>query len=101
MSQAPLSRQVRITDPHGMHMRPADIFVRTARRFECSVHLIKDGNRVDGTSILEIMTLAVHQGSELTIETCGKDAAAALDALAELIERGFSDNKAAAEGGAG
>lgn len=94
MSAETLSSTVKILDPHGMHMRPADLFVRTARKFpQCKVELVKDGQRVDGTSILEIMTLAVMYGSEVTIEVTGPDASAAMEALVQAVERGFNDPK--------
>lgn len=91
MGEQILTKTVTVNDPHGMHMRPADLFVRKARSFRCKITLVKDGNRVDGTSILDIMTLAVVYGSQLTIEACGQDADQALEALGQLIESGFSE----------
>lgn len=91
MGENTRSITVTVNDPHGMHMRPADLFVRKARGFRCKITLIKDGNRVDGTSILDIMTLAVSFGSQLTIEACGQDADQALEVLGQLIESGFPE----------
>jgi phosphocarrier protein len=82
-----VTRVVTINDPHGMHMRPADLFARTARGFNCKVYLVKEGYKVDGTSILDIMTLAVVHKSELTIECHGPEAAKAIEVLAEVIQR--------------
>jgi phosphotransferase system HPr (HPr) family protein len=87
MSEVVVTRLVVINDPHGMHMRPADLFSRTARGFNCKVWLNKDGYKVDGTSILDIMTLAVVHKSELTIECVGPDAEKAIEVLAEVIQR--------------
>ena len=51
-----------------------------------------DRQRVDGKSLLSILTLGVQQGSEITIEAVGHDAEAALEALVRLIERGFGND---------
>jgi phosphocarrier protein HPr len=89
MTEQTLSRTVVVTHAAGLHLRPADLFVKRASEFDAKVEVIKDRQRVDGKSLLSILTLGVEQGSAITIEAVGQDAAAALDALARLIERGF------------
>ena len=87
-------QRVTITNPQGLHARPADLFVKTATRFESTtINVEKDGERVDGKSILGILTLAAEQGSQLVIEATGQDAHEALSALVELIEAGFVEDK--------
>lgn len=84
-----MTRKLTITSPLGLHARPAALFVKTASRFDCDVHVEREGLRVNGKSIMGVMMLAAEQGSELLVETDGEDAEACLDALTELIESGF------------
>jgi phosphocarrier protein len=81
-----------VTNPQGLHARPADLFVKLASRYESTIEVIKDGERVDGKSILAILTLAAVQGTHLRIEATGPDADDALQALAELVVRNFEEN---------
>jgi phosphocarrier protein HPr len=92
MADGPVSRTVVVTNPQGLHARPADLFVKTASQYQASIEVIKDGERVDGKSILAILTLAVVAGSQLQIEATGPDADAALSALVDLIARDFDEN---------
>jgi phosphotransferase system HPr (HPr) family protein len=77
---------VTVGNAQGLHARPADLFARMANSFDSQVEVIKDGQRADGKSILEILTLAATHGSLLTIEARGVDAWEAVEALARLIE---------------
>ena len=90
MSQPTLSRRVVINNPQGLHARPADLFVREAGQFESRIEVVRGERRVDGKSIIEILTLGAEQGTELDIEATGSDAEAALNVLVELIENNFA-----------
>ena len=57
MGETVATSQVRITNPQGLHARPADLFVKMANRFESVIEVTKDGEKVDGKSILAILTL--------------------------------------------
>ncbi len=92
MADGAASRTVEVTNPQGLHARPADLFVKLASRYQATIEVIKDGERVDGKSILAILTLAAVQGTQLRLEANGPDADAALQALTELIVRNFDDN---------
>ena len=83
--------QVCIKNPQGLHARPADLFARTASKFDSTIEVIKGGERVDGKSILSILTLVAEQGTELSIEAKGPDAQAALRELVALVEAGFEE----------
>ena len=85
------SRVVTVRNPQGLHARPADMFVRTASRFESAITIIKDGEQFDGRSILSLMTLGAEQGTQLLLQAEGPDADSALGALAELFARGFDE----------
>ena len=93
MSESKLTRTVIVTNPQGLHARPADMFSKLATRFAATVELVKDHERVDGKSILAIMTLAAAEGTRLSIEAAGPDAQEALDALAALVEQDFAENE--------
>jgi phosphotransferase system HPr (HPr) family protein len=95
MSEQTLQRTVIVTNPQGLHARPADMFVKVASKFESKVEVVKDSERVDGKSILAILTLAAAEGTALQLEATGRDAAQALDALAELIRQNFSEDETA------
>jgi phosphocarrier protein HPr len=86
-----LSRHVEIIHPLGLHLRPADRFVRLAHRFQAEIRVSCDGRAVDGKSILDLATLAAACGTRLELEASGADAEEALAALCELIAAGFQE----------
>jgi phosphocarrier protein HPr len=76
-----------------LHARAAAKFVHLSNRFASSVKIEKDGNQVDGKSILGILTLAAVQGSKITLVVSGKDQKEALKALVSLIENRFTEEE--------
>lgn len=88
-----LERRITIKNKLGMHARAAVIFVNIANRFSSSVRIEKDGNVIDGKSILGILTLAAVQGSEITLKVLGRDEDRALKALVELIDNKFHEKE--------
>lgn len=86
-----ISREVKILNKLGIHARPAAMFVKTASRFACDVFVDKDGETVNGKSIMGLMMLAAGPGSKLTIHVKGADAARALQELEALINRKFDE----------
>lgn len=81
----PLRRSVTITNPQGLHMRPAAAFAELAARFESNVLVARDSQKVDGKNWLELLLLAAEPGTELMLEVAGRDAASAIDALATAL----------------
>ena len=84
-------REVRIRNPMGLHARAAARFVHTASRFRSRVTVSRNGKAMDGKSILGILLLAASQGAVLRVVAEGEDEAAAVDALATLVESGFGE----------
>jgi phosphocarrier protein len=82
-------RRVEVVNAYGLHMRPADKFVRLAKSFQAEVWVYHGDTRVNGKSILSMASLAAECGTILDIEARGPDADEALAALAELVEAGF------------
>ena len=75
----------------GIHARPAAMFVKTANRFSCDIFVEKDGEKVNGKSIMGLMMLAAGPGSKLTVQAHGQDASQAIAALETLIKRKFDE----------
>ena len=86
MNGHPLQMQVLITNPQGLHMRPSAAFAELAGRFQSNVTVHYEGKAVNGKSLWDLMLLAAMPNTELTLEADGPDAAAALDALAALLQ---------------
>jgi phosphocarrier protein HPr len=87
-----LTRTVQIVNSLGLHARPSALFVQAANRFPgCHVTVGNGRERVNGKSIMGMMTLAAAYGSSLTLEVSGKQAAEAMDALCELIANKFDE----------
>lgn len=78
-------RQVEITNEYGLHLRPADRFVRLALKFNAEIRVLYNGAEYNGKSILDLTTLAAHRGTRLELEARGFDAETAVEALAELV----------------
>ena len=86
-----LTRELTITNKLGIHARPAALFVKTANRFACDVFVEKDGEKINGKSIMGLMMLAAGPGSKLTVSAQGHDASQALSELEILINRKFDE----------
>ena len=76
----------------GVHARPAALFVKVANKFESSILVEKDGEQVNGKSIMGLMMLAAGQGSKLTIITQGRDAETAVSELEKLFLAKFNED---------
>ncbi len=88
-----LDKTVTIRNKLGLHARAAVKFVNLANRFGSSVKIVKDGDEIDGKSILGILTLAATQGTTIRLLIAGKDEDAAMSALVELIANRFDEKE--------
>jgi len=70
-------------------MRPAYLFAETAAKFESKIELVKEDVRIDGKSVLSILTLGATQGTEVSVEATGVDAQTAIETLEGLLMSGF------------
>jgi phosphocarrier protein HPr len=91
MSELTSQVTVVVQNPQGLHMRPADMLVKTAGRYSCNIFIEKAGQRVDCKSILGILTLGATQGSELSIQAAGPDAEKAIHEIVDLFDRSFDE----------
>ena len=86
MNAEPVRRQVTITNPQGLHLRPIQVFVELAGRFQSDVYVMKEGGeRINGKSALSLLGLAAEQGTELMVEVSGADQNEAIEALAGFL----------------
>ncbi len=91
-SAAAVIRQIVIINKLGMHARPAAMFVRAASRYTAEITVEKDGESVNGKSIMGLMMLAAGCGSKLKISANGHDADKALAEIETLIARKFDED---------
>lgn len=88
-----LQRDVTIENKLGMHLRAAAVFIETANKFSCDVHLRKNERTVNAKSIMGLMTLAATYGSTVTIITEGASELEALEALTALVKNRFGEKE--------
>ncbi len=88
-----LSRTVEIANQRGLHARASAKFVKLAAGFEAEVTVTKDGATVDARSIMGLMMLAAGLGSMIDISARGPQAAEALEALTQLVEDRFDEER--------
>jgi len=93
MSDESCQATLEIVNKLGLHARAAVLLVQSATRFEAEVMISKDGQSVNGRSIMGIMMLAAEQGSSIDVETKGPQAREALDAIRELVANRFNEGE--------
>ncbi|MEY2497756.1 MAG: phosphocarrier protein HPr [Verrucomicrobiota bacterium] len=86
-----VEKEITIVNRLGLHARPAAMFVRIASRFRCEIWVEKEGEQINGKSIMGLMMLAAGQGSTLLIRCEGPDADKAMEELEELIKAKFNE----------
>src|SRR6266480_776897 len=86
-----MTKDFLVSNKLGIHARPAAMFVRTANRFACEIFVEKDGEKVNGKSIMGLMMLAAGPGSKLTVHAHGHDASQALAELEALFKGKFDE----------
>lgn len=83
--------EVLIPNEKGLHARASAKFVKCAETFQSEIRVTRDEQSVGGTSIMALLMLAASCGTWITIEASGTDAAAAVDALVQLVQSGFGE----------
>jgi phosphocarrier protein len=90
-SENELSRCVTITNDLGLHARSAAKIAKLVQNVTSNVWIIKDGRKVDASSIIDILTLVCPKGSIITIEIDNQSDTGILNDLVQLIESGFGE----------
>jgi phosphocarrier protein len=91
-SENDVIKELIVQNKLGVHARPAALFVKTANRFECEIYVEKDGETVNGKSIMGMMMLAAGPGSKLQVHARGQDAGKAVLELEALLKRKFDED---------
>ena len=86
-----MTKEFVVINKLGIHARPAALFVKTANRFACDIFVEKEGEKVNGKSIMGLMMLAAGPGTKLTVHAQGADASKALAEIEALIKRKFDE----------
>ena len=87
-----ITRDLVVINKLGIHARPAAMFVKIANRFTSEIYVEKDGETVNGKSIMGLMMLAAGPGSKLHVRASGADATQALNELESLLKRKFDED---------
>ena len=87
-----MTKELTIANKSGIHARPAAMFVKIANRFGSDIFVEKDGEKINGKSIMGLMMLAAGPGSKVTLHVKGADAAAAIVELEQLVQRKFDED---------
>ncbi|HJU20748.1 MAG TPA: HPr family phosphocarrier protein [Stellaceae bacterium] len=89
---AAIRRIATICNQRGLHARAAARFVKTAGQFDADIRVRKNGTEVSGRSIMGLMMLAAASGTVIELTATGREAEAAVAALAQLIEAKFDED---------
>ena len=87
-----VEKEITIINRLGLHARPAAMFVRIASRYRSEIWVEKEGEQINGKSIMGLMMLAAGQGSKLLIRCEGPDADKAMEELEALIKAKFNED---------
>jgi len=81
-----------VSNPNGLHMRPLQAFVERASRFQSNVQVgRKEGEMLNGKSLIHLLGLGAEQGTEIVVEVSGPDADAAIEALWDVLEKIYDE----------
>jgi phosphocarrier protein len=87
-----MTKDLTVANKLGIHARPAAQFVKIANRYQAEIYVEKDGEEVDGKSIMGLMMLAAGNGSVITVTADGPDEGDAMRELGDLIARKFEES---------
>lgn len=91
-SEKSAAKEITVLNRLGLHARPAAMFVKVCNKHKSEIWVEKDGERVNGKSIMGLMMLAAGQGSKLRVSCEGADAEKALNEIEALILRRFDED---------
>lgn len=86
-----VEERLEITNELGMHARAATRFVQTANRFKSQITVEKDGQMVNGKSIMGVLMLVAAKGTFINVRAAGEDAAGAIEAIGKLVRDKFGE----------
>lgn len=86
-----VSKQTKIVNPMGMHMRPAGMFANAMMKFDSDVNLVANGKTVNAKSIMNLISACIKCGTEVEVQCSGPDEEAALVEAVRLIDSGLGE----------
>ena len=86
-----VSKTVKVINPQGLHMRPAQLFVAEMGKYDSTVTIIFGEKTINAKSIMNLMASCIKMGSEIEIRCEGAQESEALDAAVKLVESGLGD----------
>jgi phosphocarrier protein HPr len=86
-----LSRRLKIKNELGLHARPAAKIAELAKTARSPVWIVKDGEKIDAASVMDILTLACFQGTEILVQIENKADLAVLEGIGALVDGGFGE----------
>jgi phosphocarrier protein len=92
MTEHSVEQRMQVMNELGMHARAATKFVQTANKYQCAVTVEKDGQTVNGKSIMGVLMLVAAKGSWISVRCEGPDAQPAIEALATLVHDKFGED---------
>jgi phosphocarrier protein HPr len=90
--QGKLTKVFTVLNRLGLHARPSAMLVKACSRFKCEIWVEKDGEQVNGKSIMGLMMLAAGPGSKLEVSCEGTDAEKAMEEIESIIIRKFDED---------
>ncbi len=88
-----ISKEFIIKNKIGLHARPAATFVQTVSKYRSRITISKDNKEVNAKSIVEVLSLGVEGGTKVVIKVDGSDEKQAMEAIEQLIENNFKEQK--------
>ena len=85
-----ISRTITITNSEGLHARSATYFIQRANTYKCSLWIQSGNKKVNGKSLLGVLSMCISKDDVVTITADGEDEVQAIEGLTELILNGFS-----------
>lgn len=86
-----VSEKVTVTNPQGMHMRPAQLFVNTVGAYRCDITILFGNREINARSIMNLMAACIKCGSEIEIQCDGEQEEEALKAAVDLVKSGLGE----------
>lgn len=86
-----VTKELTVINKLGIHARPAAMFVKVANKFDCDIFVEKDGEQVNGKSIMGLMMLTAGPSSRIVIQAQGNDAEQAVLEIEALLKRKFDE----------
>lgn len=86
-----LSKKIKVTNPSGLHLRPAGVLSQTAMKFKCDVIINAGEKKVVAKSVLNVMAAGIKSGAEIELVCDGEDEAAAMETISKAIESGLGE----------